>query len=161
MAQYVQIKISPSWGKVAAQHHEKMPLVVKDLLTRLGVMGSSHMKRLTPVDSGNLRKRIWYKIVGTAVHIGTNVGYAPFIITPIPPFRIVAQNAKVLAWVTKGHVRPSSPAGWKEARRRGWARYAKSVMHPGGKDILGQTNKYLGGQIPNVVRQILNKHGIV
>ncbi len=142
-------------------HAGKMPSVVRDVLIRLGVMGESHMKRITPVDTANLRKRITWEIPGPPeLHIGTNVAYAPFILTDIQPFTIKAKPGKWLAWVDKGHVRPATKAGWKEARRRGIAHYAKQVKHPGGIDALGKTETYLEGKIPSVVASILNKHGI-
>lgn len=41
------------------------------------VVGESKLR--TPVDSGNLRKSITHKVEGTAVYVGTNVEYAPFV----------------------------------------------------------------------------------
>lgn len=153
------INWNPPMDKLLIKHAEKMPLVVRDALTRLGVTGTSYAKRLTPVDSSNLRKRISYKLVGAAqCHIGTNVTYAPFILLDTKPFIIRAKNKKVLAWMTRGHIRPSTPTGWKEARKRGWARYAKEVRHPGGKDVIGKTERYLEKEIPQVVANVLDKH---
>lgn len=164
MAQYqvIAIKFSPSWSKVWKENASKMPDLVKDLLTRIGIMGTSYGKKLTPVDSGNLRKRFNYTMVGAKeLHIGANVSYAPYILLKTPPYIIKVKNKKALAWTSRGHVRPGSAGAWKGARDRGWAAYAKQVRHPGGKDVLGQTNTYLNEQIPGVVRQVLNKYGIV
>lgn len=158
----ITIRFTPDFGKLVKKNASKMPEVVKDILTRLGVMGTSFGKRLIPVDKGNLRKRFNYTFKGAReLHIGTNVSYAPIILTNKPPFVIEAKNKKVLAWVTKGHIRPSTPEGWKEARKRGWARYAKRIRHPGGKNVMGKTNQYLRGEKSNVVSQVLRKHGIL
>lgn len=153
------ISWNPSLDKLLQEHAEKMPLVVKDVLTRLGVMGQSYMKRNTPVDTGRLRKSVSWELTSPMeVHIGSNVGYAPFILGDTKPFLITAKRKKALAWVTKGHIRPATPEGWKEARKRGWARYARWVLHPGGKNVIGRTERYLEKEIPRVVVNILNKH---
>ena len=154
---------SPPITELLANHASKMPSAVKDVLSRLGVMGESYAKVITPVDTANLRKRIGWKIAGgarPALHIGTNVTYAPYVLTDTGPFIIRAKNKKVLAWVTKGNIRPSTPEGWRIARERGVARYAKEVMYPGGKDVLGKTEDFLENKIPGVVRSVLNAHGI-
>jgi len=157
----ITIHWNPDAGKLLIQHGNKMPFVVKDVLTRLGSMGQSHMKKITPVDTANLRKRIGWIIPGKPqVHIGTNVSYAPIILGDTLPFWIEAKPGKVLAWVTRGHIRPATKYGWKRARELGIARYAKRVKHPGGVDALNKTNAYLDGQIPGVVASILNKYGI-
>lgn len=157
----ITIDWKPPLDKLMAEHAEKMPYVIRDVLNRLGVIGESRMKQLTPVDSGNLRKRISHTMPNVNdVHIGTNVAYAPFILLDTKPFTIRVRRKKALAWVTRGHIRPSTPKGWREARRRGWARYAKQVTHPGGVDAIGKTEKYLKGQIPTVVASILNKYGV-
>lgn len=156
----ITIDWNPPMDLLLQRHAGKMPAVVKDVLNRLGVMGRDKMKTITPVDTANLRKRIGLKIAGPEAHIGTNVNYAPYILLDTPPFWIEAKNKKILAWVDRGHVRPSTAEGWKEARELGWARYKKRVRHPGGVDALGKTEKFLQIQIPGVVAQILAKHGI-
>lgn len=162
MSRYVRIRWTPPWSRIWAQYSGKLPRVVRDLLTKLGVMGTSYAKRHTPVDTGNLRKRIGYTLVGaTEMHIGTNVTYAPFILQDTGPYKIRVKHKKALAWVTRGHVRPASATGWKGARQRGWARYAKQVTHPGGKPVLKDTLDYLEPKIPKTVQQVLRKHGIV
>lgn len=157
----ITIDWRPPLDKLMAEHAAKMPYVIRDMLLRLGVMGESKMKQLTPVDTGNLRKRISHTMPNVnEVHIGTNVSYAPFILLDVKPFTIRARRKKALAWVTKGHIRPSTPAGWKEARKRGWARYAKQVTHPGGVNALGRTEEYLETRIPQVAASILKKYGV-
>lgn len=148
-------------GKLLISHGHKMPSVVNDILTRLGVMGQSHMKKLTPVDTANLRKRIGWIIPGKPqVHIGSNVSYAPIILGNVKPFFISAKPGKVLAWVDKGHIRPSTKYGWKRAKELGIAHFARWVIHPGGVDALGKTDAYLDNKIPEVVSNIMNKYGI-
>lgn len=157
----ITIQWNPAIEQIMLNHAGKMPAVVRDVLIRLGVMGQGHMKRITPVDTGNLRKRISWEIPGKPeLHIGSNVTYAPVILQDTAPFTIYAKNKKALAWVDKGHFRPMTKWGWREARKRGIAHYAKSVRHPGGVDAIGKTEKYLEGKIPGVVQNILNKHGI-
>jgi hypothetical protein len=155
------VKWDPSVGVLLKDHAAKMPRVVRDVLIRLGILGTAYAKRITPVDKGRLRKSVtWYIPGAPEVHIGSNVVYAPIILADTAPFVIVPRKKKVLAWMTKGHIRPATVWGWREARRRGWARYAKRVVHPGGKDVLGKTEKHLEGKIPDVVASILEKYGI-
>lgn len=157
----ITIQWDPTIEQIMVSHAGKVPAVVRDVLSRLGVMGQSHMKRITPVDTGNLRKRITREISGNyELHIGSNVTYAPIILQDTKPFTIYAKRKKALAWVDKGHFRPMTKWGWRGARELGIAHYAKSVRHPGGVDAIGKTEKYLEGQIPGVVQNILNKHGI-
>jgi hypothetical protein len=158
----ITVQGNQSLSKLLTDHADKVPAIIHDILARLGVMGEGQMKRITPVDTGNLRKRISHVMpTATEVHIGTNVTYGLYILGDVAPFTVRAKNKKVLAWVTRGHVRPSTPEGWKEARRRGWARYAKQLRHPGGVDALGKTEQYVVGQIPSVVEAVLKKYGVV
>jgi len=158
----ITVQWNPPIEQLMERHAGKMPAVVRDVLIRLGVMGESYMREITPVDSSNLRKRISWEIPGRPeVHIGANATYAPYILTDAEPFTITAKNKKWLAWVDKGKTRPSTAEGWKQAREDGIAHYAKSVRHPGGVNALGKTETYLDGRIPSVVASILNKYGIV
>lgn len=157
---FITITTKPPLGQLLSKYPSKMPAVINDVLNRLGVIGESYMKRVAPVDTGNLRKRITHTKQGTKMYIGTNVTYAPIMLLDTPPFTIRARRKKVLAWVTKGHIRPATKAGWKEARRRGWARFAKQVTHPGGTDAMDKTMDYLERIIPATVSQVLRKFGI-
>lgn len=155
------IKWDPEVEQLMANNAGKMPVVIHDLLQRLGVIGTSYMKRITPVDKGELRKRISFIISSKPeVYIGTNVAYAPYILPDTPPFIIRAKNKKALAWVDKGHIRPSTSAGWKMARKLGIAHYAKEVKHPGGINAFGKTEDHLNGLISDVMMSVLKKHGI-
>jgi len=158
------VEWNPPINELLDRHAKKVPVVVKDVLMRLGALGQAHAKRLTPVDTGRLRKSITWFIPGKPeVHIGSNVVYAPIILGDTPPFVIVAVHGRglgVLAWVDKGHVRPSTKLGWKIARAAGIAHFARAVRHPGGKDILGKTERHLETKYPVVIPDVLRKHGI-
>ena len=53
---------------------------IEDSLEIIGGMAESYAKRLCPVDTGRLRNSITHQREGTsAVVIGTNVEYAPFV----------------------------------------------------------------------------------
>ena len=50
-------------------------------LTRIGLSAEGYAKKECPVDTGNLRNSITHEVVQSekAVHIGTNVEYAPYV----------------------------------------------------------------------------------
>jgi len=155
------VKWDPPIDQLLTTNAAKMPKVVKDVLVRLGIVGQGYGKRITPVDTARLRKGVNWNIPGPPeLYIGSNVTYAPIILGDVKPFTITAKRKKALAWVDKGHVRPMTKLGWRLAREAGIAHYAKSIRHPGGKNVLGRTEQYLEGKIPGVVASILSKHGI-
>ncbi len=48
-------------------------------LEAVGLSAEGHAKKITPVDTGNLRNSITHLVDGKAAYIGTNVEYAPYV----------------------------------------------------------------------------------
>ena len=48
-------------------------------LEAIGLVAEGHAKKITPVDTGNLRNSITHLVDGKAACIGTNVEYAPYV----------------------------------------------------------------------------------
>lgn len=48
-------------------------------LVRCGREAQGRARDLAPIDTGNLRQKIDYKVQGDEVHIGTNVEYAAYV----------------------------------------------------------------------------------
>jgi len=123
------------------------------LLLQFAKAGERRMKLLTPVDRGRLRASISYVQTGNEVQIGSNVEYAPYILSDTGPYIIRAKQARALAWVVypgKGSkkIRPASDdaQGWRRLRKRGLAAYAKWVRHPGGRKVISRTAEWLAQQ---------------
>lgn len=120
------------------------------LLLQFAKAGERRMKLLTPVDRGRLRASISYVQTGNEVQIGSNVEYAPYILSDTGPYIIRVKQAKALAWVIypgKGSkkIRPDSDdaAGWRRLKKRGLVGYAKWVRHPGGRKVISRTAEWL------------------
>ncbi|MBW2672136.1 MAG: HK97 gp10 family phage protein [Deltaproteobacteria bacterium] len=124
------------------------------LLLHFAKAGERKMKLLTPVDRGRLRSSIGYVQVGKdEIQIGSNVEYAPYILSDAKPYIIRVKRARALAWVVypgKGSkkIRPDSDdaQGWRRLRKRGLAAYAKWVRHPGGRKVISRTAEWLAQQ---------------
>ncbi|OAT81102.1 HK97 gp10 family phage protein [Desulfotomaculum copahuensis] len=123
------------------------------LLLQFAKAGERKMKLLTPVDRGRLRSSIGYVRVGDEIQIGSNVEYAPYILSDAEPYIIRVKQARALAWVVypgKGSkkTRPASDdaQGWRRLRKRGLAAYAKWVRHPGGRKVISRTAEWLAQQ---------------
>ena len=48
-------------------------------LEKCGLTAEGYAKKLTPVDTGNLRNRISHKVQKDTMYVGTNVEYAPYV----------------------------------------------------------------------------------
>ena len=70
---------------------------------------------------------------GLYVEYGTgqrgSEGFKSYFGEPKPSYTIpiLPKEGSVLAWVTKGHERPTTKEGWKVAKEGGYARFAKST----------------------------------
>lgn len=73
----------------------------------------NELVRVAPVDTGNLRNRINYSVVGKQINI-TMPDYAFYVEFGTKPHEITPKNAKALHW----------KVGTKDV-------FAKKVMHPG------------------------------
>jgi len=140
------------------------------LLLQFAKAGERKMKLLTPVDRGRLRSSIGYVQVGDEIQIGSNVEYAPYILSDVGPYIIRVKRARALAWVDypgKGskRTRPDSDdaENWKKLRKSGLARYAKSVRHPGGQKVISRTAEWLAQRqdaiVASAIRQFMRGVG--
>lgn len=163
---HVEVKWNPSSGALLIHYANKMPLIICDMLNRLGFVGQAQMKRITSKeasDSGRLYRSItqWQEIGTMNMHVGvTNVRYAPIMLEDTPPFIIRPKNKRALAWVDEGKTRPSDPYGWYMAEIEGFAHFSKKVSHPGGINALERTKGYVEGKIPGVITAILKKYAV-
>lgn len=48
-------------------------------LEKCGLVAEGYAKKLTPVDTGNLRNSISHKVQKDTMYVGTNVEYAPYV----------------------------------------------------------------------------------
>ena len=139
----VQIKIDASeLRKALKDKPRKIPVVAREILERLGVEGETSMKKQTPVNTGRLRASIRHRVADDYVEIGTDVKYAPFVLGNVPPFEIRPRRARALRFRIGKRVI-----------------FAKRVRHPGGQGILRQVATELERDYPQVVREVLRKHG--
>jgi len=145
------------------------------ILLHFAKAGERRMKLLTPVDRGRLRKSIGYVrtssgFLGDSIQIGSNVEYAPYILSDVGPYIIRVKRARALAWVDypgKGskRTRPDSDdaENWKKLRKSGLARYAKSVRHPGGQKVISRTAEWLAQRqdaiVASAIRQFMRGVG--
>lgn len=54
---------------------DKIPVALEEC----GLVAEGYAKRLSPVDTGNLRNSITHTVEGDTAYIGTNVEYAPYV----------------------------------------------------------------------------------
>jgi len=139
----VQVRIDASELRRALKDKpRKVPVIAREILTRLGIEGESSMKRQTPVDTGRLRASIRHGVASNYVEIGTDVKYAPFVLGDVPPFEIRPRRARALRFRIGKRII-----------------FAKRVQHPGGQGILRQVATELEREYPQVVREVLRRHG--
>lgn len=129
---------------ILGERQEKMPQVVREVLTRQGIEGESLTKRKTPVDTGRLRSSVSHQVEDDYVAVGSNVKYAPFVIGDVPPFIIKPRRAKALRFKIGNRVI-----------------FAQRVRHPGGKKILQKVAEELRRKQPQVVHEVLVRQGII
>jgi len=120
---------------------EEAPARLKFGLSQFLSMVADTARTSCPVKTGHLQSSITYEITKATKtevegRVGTNVIYGSYVElgtgifgpnkTPIRP-----KTKKILAWVSSGP-RPTTPAGWRQAKITGRAVYAKEVkgMHP-------------------------------
>jgi len=66
---------------------------------------------------------------------------------------IVPKNSKVLAWVSHG-IRPTTPAGWKQASREGRAVYAKKTKGMNPHPFLRPSLAELKVRLPEIAKAV-------